>query len=170
MPDLFGHTTTIKTLSLWQPWASLVAAGVKLHETRHWETAYRGPIAIHAAKTLDVAGAPEQLCQDVFGRFWAKELPRGAVVAIGELTRCSPAHTVADHLLAADLESGNFAHGRFAWRIENVRALAVPIPLVGRQGLFHWNASAGLDDLLGPPLNHAAACQSIGWAGPRKAA
>lgn len=36
-------------LTLWQPWASLVAAGVKTVETRHWSTKYRGPLIIHAA-------------------------------------------------------------------------------------------------------------------------
>ena len=26
----------MKAISLWQPWASLIAAGVKPYETRHW--------------------------------------------------------------------------------------------------------------------------------------
>lgn len=38
-------------LSLWQPWASLIAHGAKTIETRGWATHYRGPLAIHAAKT-----------------------------------------------------------------------------------------------------------------------
>lgn len=41
----------MKALTLWQPWASLVALGVKTIETRSWSTSYRGPLAIHAAKT-----------------------------------------------------------------------------------------------------------------------
>lgn len=40
----------MKTLSLWQPWASLVALGIKTIETRSWSTKYRGPLAIHAAR------------------------------------------------------------------------------------------------------------------------
>lgn len=36
-------------LTLWQPWASLVALGVKTIETRSWATKHRGRIAIHAA-------------------------------------------------------------------------------------------------------------------------
>ena len=36
-------------ISLWQPWASLIAAGLKRVETRSWETRYRGPLAIHAS-------------------------------------------------------------------------------------------------------------------------
>lgn len=39
----------IPVLTLWQPWASLVAIGAKTIETRGWATPYRGPIAIHAA-------------------------------------------------------------------------------------------------------------------------
>jgi hypothetical protein len=38
----------MKVLTLHQPWASLVAAGVKTIETRSWRTHYRGPLAIHA--------------------------------------------------------------------------------------------------------------------------
>ncbi len=40
----------MKAISLHQPWASLVATGVKTIETRSWSTKYRGPLAIHAAK------------------------------------------------------------------------------------------------------------------------
>ena len=39
----------MKALSVWQPWASLLASGAKKYETRSWATHYRGPIAIHAA-------------------------------------------------------------------------------------------------------------------------
>lgn len=39
----------MKALTLWQPWASLIALGVKTIETRSWSTSYRGPLAIHAA-------------------------------------------------------------------------------------------------------------------------
>ena len=164
MSDLFGHRPSIKAISLWQPWASLVAAGVKLHETRHWPTDYRGPLAIHAAKTMDVAGAPEHLCMDLFGPWWAKELPRGAMLAVARMASCRPAMTVADHLQRADLASGNFAPGRYAWRLADVRRLARPIPVTGRQGLFNWTAPDELDAILGPPLNHVAACSAIGWA------
>jgi activating signal cointegrator 1 len=162
--DLFGHSQPIKALSLWQPWASLVAYGVKRHETRHWSTAYRGPIAIHAAKTLDVAGSPDLLCQHVFGPFWTKTLPAGVVVAIGDLTACEPTERVADHITPADRAAGNFTRGRFAWRIENVRRLADPIPLIGRQGLFNWTPGPELQAQLGPTLDHAAACRHFGWA------
>lgn len=40
----------VTALSLWQPWASLVALGAKTIETRSWSTKYRGPLLIHAAR------------------------------------------------------------------------------------------------------------------------
>ncbi|MEL6614044.1 MAG: hypothetical protein AAFQ53_18260 [Bacteroidota bacterium] len=48
---------TILALSLWQPWASLMASGHKSIETRSWYTHHRGLVAICAAKrwTLDQA-------------------------------------------------------------------------------------------------------------------
>lgn len=39
----------IKALTIRQPWAQLIALGVKTIETRSWSTRYRGPLAIHAA-------------------------------------------------------------------------------------------------------------------------
>lgn len=35
-----------------QPWATLIAIGAKRVETRSWFTSYRGPLAIHAARTV----------------------------------------------------------------------------------------------------------------------
>ncbi|MCB1462115.1 MAG: ASCH domain-containing protein [Nitratireductor sp.] len=46
----------MKAISLWQPWASLIAAGVKPYETRHWSPPREligQRIAIHAAKRVD---------------------------------------------------------------------------------------------------------------------
>lgn len=45
----------MKAISLWQPWASLIACGVKPYETRHWAPPREligQRIAIHAAKKI----------------------------------------------------------------------------------------------------------------------
>jgi hypothetical protein len=42
----------MKAITLHQPWATLVAIEQKKIETRSWPTSYRGPLAIHAAKTM----------------------------------------------------------------------------------------------------------------------
>ena len=164
MTDLFQDTLTIKTVSLWQPWASLMAAGIKLHDVRHWAPAHRGPIAIHAAKTIDVVGAPEDLCVAALGVRWRQLLPIGMVLAVGELTACVEASRLYERLTRADKEAGNFAPGHFAWRIEKPRALKAPIPLAGRQGLFNWTAPLDLGGMLHHAVDHHAACRYIGWA------
>lgn len=172
MSEIFGQVRTLKTLSLWQPWASLIAAGVKQDETRHWFTPWRGPLAIHASKRLDLAGAPDALCDAALGLGWRHGgLPSGAIVAVAELADVLPADLVAatGRLTRANLAAGNFAPGRFAWRLANVRALRRPIPGVGRQGLFNWTPPADLHDRLGPALDHVLLSEMIGWGLTREA-
>jgi hypothetical protein len=40
-------------LSVRQPYAWMIVEGHKLEEYRSWQTRYRGPLAIHASKTID---------------------------------------------------------------------------------------------------------------------
>lgn len=46
----------MKTLSIRQPWASLIIAGIKPVENRTWKSNYRGPLLIHASKKFDHEG------------------------------------------------------------------------------------------------------------------
>lgn len=97
----------MKALTIWQPWASLLACGAKIFETRSWATRYRGQIAIHAAKTwchryscevdgdifapaVDAALWPGVDFHDYACEYdtWEEELPRGAIIAIAELVGC----------------------------------------------------------------------------------
>lgn len=152
----------MRAISLWQPWASLVAAGVKIHETRHWSTTYRGPIAIHAAKTIDRVGAPAQLCAAVLGRDWWADCPAGAVVAVANLTGCHRAEDARRTATPTDISAGNFEIGRFAWKLDNIRPLIEPISLAGRQGLFIWTPPEGYAANLGEPLDHHDICRRRG--------
>ena len=43
----------MKVLTLKQPWATLVAEGIKKYEFRSWKTKYRGKILIHAGSGID---------------------------------------------------------------------------------------------------------------------
>ena len=43
----------MKAISIRQPWAWLIVHGYKDVENRTWATKHRGPILIHAGKTLD---------------------------------------------------------------------------------------------------------------------
>lgn len=46
----------MKSLSIQQPWAWLIAKGLKPVENRTWSSAYRGPLLIHAGKKFDWEG------------------------------------------------------------------------------------------------------------------
>lgn len=43
----------MKIITIKQPFASLIAAGLKEYEFRTWKTKYRGEILIHAGKGVD---------------------------------------------------------------------------------------------------------------------
>lgn len=84
----------MKALTIWQPWASLIACGAKRYETRSWPTKYRGPIAIHAAvkdpKRLPLMGkeAFERTVREEIDAGRCPEwcfMPTGAVIATAEL-------------------------------------------------------------------------------------
>lgn len=67
----------MKALTIRQPWASLIAAGVKTIETRSWSTRYRGPLAIHAGAHRPTEG--EELCGDS-GWYWDWDVDHGIVI------------------------------------------------------------------------------------------
>lgn len=49
--------STIRALTVAQPWAWCITHAGKTVENRSWNTAYRGPILIHAARRYDSIGA-----------------------------------------------------------------------------------------------------------------
>jgi hypothetical protein len=44
----------MKAITIKNPWAHLIAAGIKDVENRSWPTKYRGVILIHSAKMMDL--------------------------------------------------------------------------------------------------------------------
>jgi hypothetical protein len=146
----------MKTLTLTQPWATLVAVGAKKIETRSWWTKYRGPLAIHAAKNYP-RWAQEMTMHPDFSQaladaeIYSYRLPTGSVVAICDLIGCWPILKPGYRYLDPDLKPpvkippgspeltfGNYTPGRSAWILENVRPLDVPVKARGSQGLWDW--------------------------------
>jgi activating signal cointegrator 1 len=145
----------MKAISLWQPWASLIATGAKTIETRSWSTRYRGPIAIHAAKRRNIDELIHHLSMwtfqgglaplvgkplDLTGRSWPGvkhgHLPFGAIVAVAELYEVHRTDDLSLGIIDTDRPFGDFRLGRFAWMLRNVQALEEPIPWRGSQGFF----------------------------------
>lgn len=133
----------MRAISLWQPWASAIAIGAKPDETRGWYTAYRGPLAIHAAQTKDCASFIFH--PSVRGAFRdagikaVKDLPFGSVLLTCRLAGCVPTEQRRSQLGALALAFGDYTSGRFAWLLEDVVVLPEPVPARGAQGFWKWN-------------------------------
>jgi hypothetical protein len=126
----------MKAISLWQPWASLWLSPLKVHETRHWPTDFRGWLAVHATKRLvsDVGEELDELCVAQFGAMWRRTLPRGAILGAVHLVDCAPTEIIVPS--ADDLECGDFSYGRYGWKRDEWKRLPEPVPYIGRQGFF----------------------------------
>lgn len=92
----------MKALSIIQPWASLIATGIKDIENRTWRTSYRGEFLIHASgKHLKLGWAaltPEQYkaAQRLICPFGtvndSKLLPVSAIIGKATLADCVQNH------------------------------------------------------------------------------
>lgn len=142
----------MKALTIWQPYASLIAIKAKRYETRSWPTKYRGPLAIHAAaknpadvyKILDFD--TNQLIQKALSpegdtnitTLRAKCLPVGKIIATAKLTNCILiTEDFAASVSPEERTFGDWTIGRYAWELEDVEILAYFPQIKGKQGL--WN-------------------------------
>ena len=135
----------MKAISLWQPWATLMAVGLKKNETRHWPTRYRGPLLIHATKRME---SPTILMRELLkphGYQSLSDFPRGAVVCKLDLIDCvSTDNYIAEH---PEYQLGDYSSGRFVWITDNLVTLEKPVPFSGAQGFFNVP-----NETLGQPL------------------
>lgn len=130
-----------------------VAVGAKRIETRSWNTAYRGEIAIHAAKGFPrdyqqlVYSGPFLRALMVGGFNHVNELPLGAIVAVARLFTTGAADAVRfdydDPAQVAEEAFGNYEPDRYAWFLQGVRRLPTPVQCPGALGL--WTVPPGVE-------------------------
>lgn len=120
-------------MTLHQPWASLVAVGAKKHETRSGRPGrlLGQRIAIHAAARRTLPELTDEALDAITEAFgtpdWKHSLPRGVVLCTAIISETAPAEKVPpDHF-------GDYSPGRWAWRLEDVRAVRPPVPALGTQ-------------------------------------
>ena len=142
----------MKAITIMQPWASLIAIGEKTFETRSWPTKHRGPIAIHAGKTIDKEACEDKEIKQALAKHGItslNQLPKGVVVATAEIKECHKITNDLCELREAETHTGLqingseyffgfYEEGRFAWELENVIKLSSPIPAKGQQRLWEW--------------------------------
>lgn len=125
-------TAQIPAISLWQPWASFIAIGVKRYETRHWRAPQRligQRIAIHGAK--------RKMSKDdlvwwylVSGTYDSP--PLGAFVCTATLSAVHQASRVVPD------DYGDYSEGRFAWVLSDIEPIHPAIPARGMQSFWMW--------------------------------
>jgi len=155
LPDI--EFISVKVLTLWQPWASLFAAGIKTIETRPKPTNHtidKGIYLIHAAKKWD------KFQRDICNTHPFKhliesnklEMSLGAIIGSIEIVRCNkivseiPGHSdvfLADNndeiieiVNHNEIPLGDYRTGRFAWIGINPKLLIDPVPYKNGQGYY----------------------------------
>lgn len=148
----------IPALTIWQPWATLIAEGVKPHEFRRWAAPRRlvgKRLAIHAG----ARPIRRDEVQDLLLRLrqqdeaWSTGLatgaapilermlqspglvPLSAVVCLATLGAPVLAHTLIDPGIG---DSDRVDHQMWAWPLTDIERLDPAIPARGAQGFWTW--------------------------------
>ena len=127
----------MKVITIKQPFASLIAAGLKEYEFRTWKTNYRGEILIHAGKGID---------KDAMKKFEFLNLdyPTGCIIAKVKLMDCVPVtEAVKEELreknfLVYSGTTENAGWNGYGFKLENVETME-PIFVNGMLGLWEYN-------------------------------
>lgn len=149
-------------ITLHQPWASLIALGIKTVETRSWPAPVRlleRNIAVHAAKLVvrEPGPAIDEAIVARMGEDWRSVIPAGMVVATATLAglarveRVNLVEEYATHEPGTEAGCavgkgksridpwGDFSSGRWLWFLTEVRPLPEPVPAIGRQTFWRWD-------------------------------
>ena len=144
---------SIPALTLHQPWATLIALGIKTIETRSWpppRAVIGRRLAIHAGRTIDPNPGSAVLAalRAHYGQGWPGAIPKGAVVACvtvkaarqvagADARRPRYVRTKEGPVLPVD-PYGDFSVGRWLWLLDDVAPLEPPAPASGRQRIWYW--------------------------------
>lgn len=140
----------MKVLTIIQPWATLIAKGIKQVENRKWATGYRGPLVIHAGKKKspqDWEAADAALDGTGFDLDSLGDIPFGGIVGIVDLwdVRRFDEKDLPEDLLLDPFFMGD----AFGWRLQNAREVTW-WPCPGQLGL--WELDYSLEPLPEPVI------------------
>lgn len=127
----------MKVITIKQPFASLIIAGLKEYEFRTWKTNYRGPILIHAGKGIDKNAMKK------YEQFHL-EYPTGYILGIADLTDCIKIDEEAKTMLKKkksivyENQINNKENNYYGFKLENSQTIE-PIYINGQLGLWNYN-------------------------------
>ena len=122
----------MKVLTLKQPWATLVAEGIKKYEFRSWKTNYRGKILIHAGTGIDKKELEKFKDLNL-------EFPSKRILAEVELEDCLELNDELNKKIIAEKNiaySSKYRTG-YAWKLTNSKKINYDKDVKGQLGL--WN-------------------------------
>jgi hypothetical protein len=130
----------MKAVTIQQPFASLIVAGIKTLECRTWPTDHRGPLVIHVGKQStmphDLIVAGYKLLAGIGISPGTAEQLRGKIIGQVTVTACMRAD-IADHLITADDNRvGIFNAQTYVWVLRQPIEYQDPISCSGQQGIW----------------------------------
>src|SRR3990167_7355801 len=112
----------MRALTICQPYAHLIVMGEKRVENRTWPTRYRGPLAIHAGKSLAWMDGERPSADMAFG----------AIVGVVDLIDCVALDVAESMAMACKKYPWFVGHehveGPFCFVLDNVRRFDLPMP------------------------------------------
>lgn len=143
----------MKALTIQQPWASLIftpnstSEYFKMIETRSWKTAYRGKIAIHAAKKQNpkLLQSLSTELRTIFSDAGIhsdediSNMPHGMVIGEVDIVDCVSIELLDGYRNKYEVAFGDWSSGRYGWVIRNPILYKEPIPAVGKLSLWDWH-------------------------------
>jgi hypothetical protein len=131
----------MRALTLWRPWEIAILSGSKTVENRSWpppKSVIGTRIALHAGKKYDYVSA--EAIKQVLGLATIESTPGvivGTVLIAGYVkigTKGRDGTATSPELLP--LLKSVWFFGEYGWALQDVRALAKPVPCKGMQGLW----------------------------------
>ena len=123
----------MKVITLKQPWATLVAEGIKEYEFRSWKYNYRGEILIHAGASVD-----EEAMNQV--KSLNLEYPKMKIIAKVNIDDCIK----LDDNISKKINStnpmiyGNKIRTGYAWKLSNSKKVNLDKKIPGKQGIWNY--------------------------------
>lgn len=131
----------MKVITIKQPWATLIIEGYKEYEFRTWKTKYRGPIFIHAGKSID---------KEAMKRFkyLNLEYPIGQIIGKAVITDCVKIDDGLRNVLAQKdpmvyrgvIHKTSKDWDGYGFKLENVEKIS-PIEINGKLSLWDYEES-----------------------------
>ena len=131
----------MKVITLKQPWATLVAEGIKKYEFRSWKTNYRGKILIHAGAGVDKKYMEKFKNMNL-------EFPKKRIIAEVEIEDCLE---LTDDLNKKIISEKNIAYGSkyrtgYAWKIKTAKKINIDEEINGKLGLWNYDMNINEED------------------------